>query len=165
MPPSHLRRYAGNGRIFFPLHPPPSPASPRLFAERARRRDASRSLRPGEEREIAGGRAGEGGRSPAASARVFSCGICPRPPRPRAEGQGEGRGEGGRERKTVSIGARTASETRSSYLPLFLSPPSTIFVADIARPVRSRWNSLGERQPWTTAESGVSFPFRCRGVS
>jgi hypothetical protein len=117
MPPSHLRRYAGNGRIFFPLHPPPSPASPRLFAERARRRDASRSLRPGEEREIAGGRAGEGGGGVLPLPREFSAAAFVRvrlAPEPKARGRGGGKEEG-RGRRCLSERALRARLARHTF--------------------------------------------------
>jgi len=122
MPPSHLRRYAGNGRIFFPLHPPPSPASPRLFAERARRRDASRSLRPGEEREIAGGRAGEGGEESCrfrASFQLRHLSASASPPSRRPGG-----GEGGRRKGEEDGVYRSAHCERDSLVipsPLPLS--------------------------------------------
>jgi len=150
MPASHLRRCAGNGRIFFPS---PLPRLAYLPSVRVGVMHLVRCVRERNERlQGGGGREGEreASRRFRASFQLRHLSASASPP------------FGGE--KTVSIGARTASETRSYLLP-FLSPLSTIFVDVAGRetcPIRqpiSLDHSVSANQRWTSAER-----FRSRGT-
>jgi len=122
MPPSHLRRYAGNGRIFFPLHPPPPP--PRLAylpSARVGVMHLVRCVRVRSERLRAGGR-GRGGEESCrfrASFQLRHLSASASPPSRRPGG-----GEGGRRKGEEDGVYRSAHCERDSLVipsPLPLS--------------------------------------------